>query len=140
MARSGNSHHAKQYWLAVAAGVAISGGLLVLIRLLNGSFVANGCTAFSPFGWAAVLLAAIVVGLVGWSLAGIAKPPRFPDGPDDTHTLCPSCGETVMTEWRLCPYCGGERGPSDGSRGPADEVRGPSDGARGPAHEEQDEG
>lgn len=88
--------------LVGALVIALAAGLLaVVFGFVN---VVPDPSPSSMLGWAIPLVALfIVIGVTWLLLAGEA------DGPPESgpvYSACPSCGQSVLSEWRLCPYCG----------------------------------
>lgn len=77
-------------------------GVLVLINADAGF---EGCTAMSPFGWLAPLLAGSVIGATAWALLGERRA-GHDEGLGHDAVPCSACGREVLGQWRMCPYCG----------------------------------
>ncbi|MHB1475618.1 MAG: zinc ribbon domain-containing protein, partial [Dermatophilaceae bacterium] len=58
------------------------------------------------FGWLAPLIAASVIGGVAWLLLSQESRHRDEDTPTAALSSCPECGRVVLSQWRMCPYCG----------------------------------
>jgi hypothetical protein len=64
-------------------------------------------------GWAIPLLAGGAVGLLSlFLLAGTTLEEGQSVG--RSTVSCPMCGERVLEDWRLCPFCGGSNEPTVG--------------------------
>lgn len=69
---------------------------------------------FFPFGWMAVgmgLIPLLVVVLLVVGIIALLRSPNSTSGgakvqPGVKPKTCPSCGNSVQTEWKHCPYCG----------------------------------
>lgn len=122
-----------RYAVAVLAGFAIAGAVLGVTQWVNAPYARAtlprgiaSCTGLAPFGWAAPFLVVGVVLTAVWFMARQSSRPGHSAGFVATtthpHTVCGECGQRVMSEWSLCPYCGaglqaGVEGPSDGPEG-----------------------
>lgn len=92
----------KRLVLAIGGCLAV---VVALVAVFNEGFGIVGCTVAAPFGWIIPLLSIAVIAGVAWILLSLI--PRG-SGRADGHksVTCTSCGRTVLTDWRLCPYCG----------------------------------
>lgn len=61
----------------------------------------------SIFGWAVPLVALFVIIGVTWLLLARDSDEPVEDG--ELYAVCPSCGQSVLSDWRLCPYCGAQQ-------------------------------
>jgi hypothetical protein len=106
-----------RYILAVLAGFAIAGAVVGVTQWVNAPYArailprgTASCTGFTSFGWAAPLLVVGVVLTAVWFMARQSSRPGRNAGFAATavhpHTVCGECGQRVMSEWSLCPYCG----------------------------------
>lgn len=91
---------------AVAALLLVG---LALVTLWPGAFAAvGGPTSF--LGWAVPLTLLFLVVAITWFVIALdAK-----DVPDESahYVACWSCGHSIQTEWRMCPFCGAEMRPA----------------------------
>jgi hypothetical protein len=92
---------------------------LISIVGVLGSFLALGFLVVSVFpagreiiggpgsimGWALPLAGLFTIAAITWFM--ILKDTRT-DGDGASYISCWSCSHSVMSEWRLCPYCGAE--------------------------------
>lgn len=70
--------------------------------------------------WIVPVIAVLGVGVLSWFL--LSDSGRDADqGTGSPGVYCPVCGTQVMSEWRLCPYCGEKR---DGCDADADRATG----------------
>lgn len=92
----------KRLVIIALSGVAITA---LLLGVLAPDVQAVFCLPAAPFGWLIAAVSLGVIGGLGWYL--LAHAPRHTDGPQGYHAVaCSSCGRAVLTDWRLCPYCG----------------------------------
>lgn len=86
----------------VAGALAI--GLLFVTVAPAGRALIGG--PGSLLGWAVPLVSLFVIVAITWFL--IVRDSH--DAPDDIaqYVSCWSCGHSIHSEWRLCPYCGAE--------------------------------
>jgi len=100
---------AAQRWALVLVGGLTFAALLfgVLVRL-NAEYGFVACTATTPFGWIVPVVAGAVLGLVVLILLDDRRRDSGDDeaGRELRSTACPSCGNEIIDEWRLCPDCG----------------------------------
>jgi hypothetical protein len=102
----------KRLVLGIGGVLAI---VVALVAVFNQGFDVTGCTAATPFGWLIPLVSAGVIGGVAWLL--LPQSPRGSNSSDDYRSVdCTSCGRTVLTDWRLCPYCGAALSPDPSIR------------------------
>lgn len=84
-------------------------GAIAVMALFVG-FIAPGlsigfCAPAAPFGWIITLVSVGVIAGVAWYL--LAYAPRHADDTGSFRAVaCVSCGRAVLSDWRLCPYCG----------------------------------
>ncbi|HEX9092376.1 MAG TPA: hypothetical protein VF902_00185 [Coriobacteriia bacterium] len=92
--------------LLVVIGVLVSAAAAtVLIRALAGRAGFSVSAVDYPLGWTLPLASAFVIVGVGWLL--LSQGSRRGRGSSKAISLpCPTCGRTVMDDWRMCPYCG----------------------------------
>jgi len=94
-----------------------AGGLLAYFaQEAMGSALGPG----SLLGWVIPLGAVFVVIAVSWFLLAKQDPGAHDAG--ISYVACPSCGQTLVREWRMCPYCGAQVSRSQPADGPAPEV------------------
>ena len=95
--------HGRRRFVAV---VAIASALLVLAWLVA-AFDTSGSSDPVSASSALVLAVPVVVLLV---IAGLTwfllTRDVEADGDAESYVECPSCGRSILREWRLCPYCG----------------------------------
>ncbi len=88
--------------LAVVGALGVAVGLLGVSTAINRGPGLAGTLAGSPYGWivppGALIVILGVVYLLVSQRAGRTRGEGFTD--------CPGCGEQVVADWRLCPYCG----------------------------------
>lgn len=99
--------HTKVLVVGIIGALAVVGAL---IALFNQGFNVAGCTAAAPFGWLIPLGSVAVIAGVAWLL--LSQIPRGSGGSSSHRSVaCASCGRMVLTDWRLCPYCGSALSP-----------------------------
>ncbi len=87
------------------AGLVVGVGLAGA-AYLNGSDGFEFCVASTPFGWAATMLAGLVLLVVSVALVRSAgKGMRSVDDVAQTAD-CMACGSPIVEGWRICPHCG----------------------------------
>ena len=100
-----DGHYRKRLisFVGLLAG-ALAIGFLVVTLAPAGRALIGG--PGSMLGWALPLVSLFVIVAITWFL--IARDSR--DTPDDVarYVSCWSCGHSIQSEWRLCPYCGAE--------------------------------
>ena len=93
-------------FVAAVSGLVLVGLLTGTLLLVNGSLGFSRCSGAVGCGLIVPILAGLVIGLALWFLSGM--PPKH--GGDaiggKSKVSCSSCGDVVMTDWRLCPTCG----------------------------------
>lgn len=90
--------------VAVLGGIAVAVSLLGLLMIANAGRGFAGCAATTAFGWTIPLIAGGLVGVASWLLL---TGHEGDDIGDDLHSsACAVCGQPIIEEWRLCPYCG----------------------------------
>ncbi|MCE5203133.1 MAG: hypothetical protein LLG24_02795 [Actinomycetia bacterium] len=89
--------------IGVAVGVAAIVGLLFVVNAEEGF---EDCTGTGEFGWLVPLIAALVIGGLAWVL--LSQEPHHDDHHEGSASdaVCPACGCAVLSQWRMCPYCG----------------------------------
>ena len=74
-------------YVLIAIGLSIIFGLLGIVNFAHGAFFALGAyfalTLYQTFGWPAVILSPIIVGLVGMVVGTHADPPAVRQGTAD---------------------------------------------------------
>jgi hypothetical protein len=99
----------------IAAIVGVLAVVVALVAVFNQGFDTTGCTAAAPLGWLIPLVSSAVIAGLAWLL--LSQVPFGSAGPEDhTSVGCASCGRTVLTDWRLCPYCGVALSPEPTTR------------------------
>jgi hypothetical protein len=88
---------------AIAGAVAV---LFVALVWLNAENGFAGCTGTIPLGWGIPILSGLLIGGVGWMLLFRAPHYTRSSGPETRSVPCPSCDKPVLSDWRMCPYCG----------------------------------
>jgi hypothetical protein len=83
---------------AVFGGLAATAALLAILIVLN----ADGAGT-RPFGWTIPLLTGLMVGVVAWAL--LVDAPEVEE-PVISESTCGTCGRNILSDWRICPYCG----------------------------------
>ena len=95
--------HGRRRFVAV---VAIASALLVLAWLVA-AFDTGGSSdpvsASSALVLAVPVVVLLVIGGLTWFL--LTRDVEA-DGDAESYVECPSCGRSILREWRLCPYCG----------------------------------
>lgn len=94
--------------LAVLIGVALIGLLAGSLTLANGALGFSSCSGAVGYGWITPVLAGVIIGIVLWLLSGVTPKSKYNDDPigEEREVFCASCGDAVMSDWRLCPSCG----------------------------------
>ena len=89
----------------VIIAVSVAALMALLVAVLGPGLPAAFCLPAAPFGWLMMVVSVGVIVGLAWYL--LAHAPRHTDGPQGYHAVaCSSCGRAVLTDWRLCPYCG----------------------------------
>jgi hypothetical protein len=69
-----------------------------------------GGWSFGPYGWIGMLFMWLIpIGLFALTILGVVWLARAVGGggnPVVPGRSCPTCGRSVQTDWRNCPYCG----------------------------------
>jgi len=69
-----------------------------------------GGWSFGPYGWIGMLFMWLIpIGLFVLTILGVVWLARAVGGGGNLVApmrACPSCGRSVQTDWRNCPYCG----------------------------------
>ena len=87
----------------VGAILAVAIAVAALLKINRAGF--SACTGTAAFGWTVPIVTVGVIGIVAWILL------HESDDETDENVAgmscrCSSCGEPVIDNWRLCPYCG----------------------------------
>ena len=90
--------------LAVLGGLAVVGGLAAVLLWADPARIFTGSSGVIPPAWTVPLASVFVIAGVAWLL--LSQDGRGRGGADDGSIECPVCGRSVMTDWRMCPYCG----------------------------------
>ena len=90
---------------AAIGGVVALAALAATLAAVNGSLGFASCSGTIGCGWIIPLLAAGIIGGVLLLLA--SQRPKSGEDPSAAEAVCPTCGAAVMSDWRLCPGCGG---------------------------------
>ena len=93
--------------MLVVSAAAIALGLLValgLAALHGGDSELSRLLGTRTLELAVPLAAGAVIGLGAWALLDDPAP-ALQDSPH-AEVACPTCGQTILEDWRLCPYCG----------------------------------
>lgn len=88
---------------AITGGLFATFALLALLLAVNAGAGFEGTTGTTPLGWTVPLIAGALVGAVAWLL--LAEDVQDPDM-DHRAATCSACGEGILEDWRMCPYCG----------------------------------
>lgn len=105
----------------VALGVfGVSSAALCVLGLYGQATGLPGLVFDYLAGWAVPLSSVMVICGVGWLL--LSQSPRAPHSSGSDSIPCPSCGRTVMRDWRMCPYCGSALEPTPAAAGQATRV------------------
>ena len=104
------SGRGRRHLISTVGGVAAM--LLVgltLVMLWPGAFAAlGGPTSF--LGWAVPLTLLFLVVAITWFV--IATDSKDLSDESAHYVECWSCGHSIQTEWRMCPFCGAEMRPA----------------------------
>jgi hypothetical protein len=84
-------------------GAVLAAGLLFVTFSPSGREIIGG--PGSIMGWALPVAGLFTIAAITWLLLMGDK--RVDDDPA-RYEACWSCGHSIMSEWRLCPYCGSE--------------------------------
>lgn len=79
--------------------------LIMLAAWLVAGDLLAACTLSSPLGWTVPVTIALVAAAVWRLLAARARTPDRTRQVEPTEVVCGSCGRSVFSDWRLCPYC-----------------------------------
>jgi hypothetical protein len=92
--------------MTAAVVIAVVGLVAGLILMVNAESGFSGCTGAAEYGWLAPLLAASIIGGLAWVL--LSQDPKSPPGATEgaPFSECPECNRAVLSQWRMCPYCG----------------------------------
>jgi hypothetical protein len=89
--------------------------VLAIVALLGRGFDVTDGVASTPLGWLIPLASIAVIAGVAWLL--LSQIPVGSSRSNDYRSIaCSSCGRTVLTDWRLCPYCGAALSPDPSMR------------------------
>jgi predicted anti-sigma-YlaC factor YlaD len=92
----------KRLVLVTVGALAVVG---TLVTISNQGFDVEGCTAATPLGWLIPIASVAVIACAAWLL--LRNSSNGPGSSDDFVSVdCQSCGRRVLTDWRMCPYCG----------------------------------
>lgn len=94
---------------AIVRTVGVLVGIVTVVGLIfavNADMGFEGCTGTARFGWLAPLIAASVIGGVAWLLLSQESHHDDDERPTSALASCPECGRVVLSQWRMCPYCG----------------------------------
>lgn len=84
--------------------------VLALAALLSRGLDVTGAAAAVLYGWLIPLASIAVIAGVAWVL--LSQIPQGLSGSNDYRSVaCTSCSRMVLTDWRLCPYCGSALSP-----------------------------
>jgi hypothetical protein len=88
--------------LGVTAGVALVCGAL----MLPGTDTATGQASMvsTSLGWVVPLVSLLVI--VAMTMMLLSRDSKRPPLDPPASVPCPHCGRSVLSDWRLCPYCG----------------------------------
>ncbi len=80
---------------------------LVALAWLVSAFDARGTGVSSagPSGPLVVIPLLLLLAIAGVTWFLLARDAQ-PDADPEPSVECPSCGRSILREWRLCPYCG----------------------------------
>jgi len=100
--------HARRRFVAVAGVVSA----LLALAWVVAAFDAGGPSDPASASSALVLAIPVVVLLVIAGLTWFLLARDADEGSDaEPYVECPSCGRSILREWRLCPYCGARTQP-----------------------------
>jgi hypothetical protein len=97
-------HYKKRLTTAVVVLGSILAAGLVFVSLSDDGRAFIGGPG-SVMGWAVPLAGLFTIAAITWLLI-LSDSHAGDDHP--RRVACWSCGHSVMSEWRLCPYCGAE--------------------------------
>jgi len=101
----------KRLALAVAGGIA---AVALLVAAWGPAVRVGVARGNAVLAWIIPIASAAVIAGVGWYLLRAA--PRHTDAANGYESVaCTSCGRAVLTDWRLCPYCGSALAPAAAS-------------------------
>jgi hypothetical protein len=101
-----DDRHYRKRLISIVGALAgvLAVGLLVVTVVPAGRDLIGGPGTI--MGWAVPLVSLFVIVAITWFL--IVRDSRANDDDSAGYVSCWSCGHSVMSEWRLCPYCGAE--------------------------------
>ncbi len=88
--------------VGVLAGVLAVGLLFVTLSSFGRDLVGG---PGSMMGWAVPLVGLFIIAAITWLLI---LEDTHSDADPAQRVSCWACGHSIMSEWRLCPYCGAE--------------------------------
>jgi hypothetical protein len=93
-----------RFIVVVLSGIAVVVALAALVASMRDGGQPLGAAFARSAGWIVPLVAGGAVGGFTWlMLSSTAGGQRSCGGP---MVPCPLCGNEVLGEWRMCPYCG----------------------------------
>lgn len=98
---SPQSYRALLKWM-VGLLIAVLGAGVVLAfisRQVTGESLGTG----SLLSWAVPLGVLFIIVSISWFL--LAQDRAEPEA-EGSYVVCPSCGQAILRDWRMCPYCG----------------------------------
>jgi len=93
--------------VAVVAVILAAGFLFVTMSPSGWALVGGPATLL---GWAVPLVSLFVVVAVTWFVIVRDAHDALDEGAH--YVLCASCGHSIQSEWRMCPFCGAEVRPA----------------------------
>lgn len=98
---SPDKYRAVLKWMIGLLVSVLAGG--VVFAYLNRQTTGEALGAGSLLGWAVPLGVLFIIVAVSWFLLSQDHPDL---SAETSYVVCPSCGQAVLREWRMCPYCG----------------------------------
>lgn len=89
---------------AIVGGLAAAAGLFGLLAVADAGRGPLQQVIAGP-GWLIPIVAGGIVGTLAWVLLS-GNDHVEPDPTTTPTATCPSCDSQVLSDWRLCPYCG----------------------------------